>query len=208
MKKPILIFDLADTLVGGLNLMTGPASQRLGVPEESIIPALVGDSLTALLEGKSTEKEYWEAILSQNDWRASSLELGDLVREAFGQEVPGMPELVARLTDYTLVLLSDHAREWMQFIDQQHDFLKIFDFRFISFEMKQTKRAVETFHHVASELKTSPGNCLFVDDLQGNIDRASAAGYDALRFTTTEALRLELRKRGIGSPNCGGRPIP
>jgi FMN phosphatase YigB (HAD superfamily) len=197
MKKPILIFDLADTLVGGLPFMTGPASKKLGVPEETIIPALVGDPLTALLEGRSSEGEYWEAILNRSNWPASPSEMGDLVREAFRQEVPGMPGLVARLTDYSLVLLSDHAREWMEHIDRHHEFLQLFDYRFISCEMKQTKRAVETFHHVAAELKAEPADCLFVDDLQGNIDRAASVGFEAIRFTTAEALRQDFIKRGI-----------
>ena len=195
--KPTLIFDLAETLIGGLYWMVPPTARLLEVPEESIIPGLGGDPLVALLEGNSTEQDYWEAVLSRTQWPTTPTKLASLARDAFQQVVPGMPELLGELKGYRLVLLSDHAEEWMRDIDPYHGFLQIFDRRFLSFEMKRTKRSPATFLYVASELKTQPEDCVFIDDLQWNTYRASSVGFRAIPFSTATQLQKDLKEQGI-----------
>lgn len=153
--------------------MIEPASRTLGVADDEILSTLGGEPLLALIEDRCTEEEYWKAVLDRSGWDTTVRELGELARESFRQVVPGMPELLAKLKEYPLVLFSDHAREWMAYINQHHYFLEIFNRRFISFEMKRTKRTPETFHYMAAELNREPGSCIFVDDLQRNVERAA-----------------------------------
>jgi FMN phosphatase YigB (HAD superfamily) len=65
---------------------------------------------------------------------------------------------------YELALLSDHAREWVDFIRQQHPFLEFFSHQFFSYELRHTKRERITFLTVLHKLGARR-RCVFVDDL-------------------------------------------
>lgn len=81
----------------------------------------------------------------------------------------------------------------MAHIDAMHPFLQGFERRFISYEMGQTKRQIETFRHVLAALGCAPHDCVFIDDLQWNVDRATAVGIQAHTFTSAETLQRFLK---------------
>jgi HAD superfamily hydrolase (TIGR01509 family) len=178
--------------------MVTPAAQALGVPDGEVLPGLGGSPLTALIEGRTTEDEYWDAVLARTGWTTAPATLADLARDAFRQVVPGMPGLLRELDGCRLVLLSDHAREWMQDIEARHaSLLAIFRRRFISWEMRRTKRDPETFLYVAAELCAAPRDCVFVDDSPRNVERAKQVGLQAILFEDVEQLRRDLRRAGL-----------
>lgn len=43
----------------------------------------------------------------------------------------------------------------------------------------------------------APSDCVFIDDSPKNVDSAKAAGWDAIHFTSPEALRTALTTRGL-----------
>ena len=53
------------------------------------------------------------------------------------------------------------------------------------------------FHAAAELCGYRPEEIFFVDDLPGHVAGARAAGFDAVQFTSAEALSAELRRRGI-----------
>ncbi len=68
-----------------------------------------------------------------------------------------MESLLGRLAiDHELVLLSDHAAEWIAYIRTIHPFLRLFKAQFFSFELKQTKREPSTFHTVLEAIHREP----------------------------------------------------
>jgi putative hydrolase of the HAD superfamily len=111
-----------------------------------------------------------------------------------------MPELLTSLRRHRLVLFSDQAREWWEDIEATHTFIQVFDQRFLSFDMGQTKRHVRTFQRVLAELGAVPHNCVFIDDLSWNVERAASVGLRSHRFTSTAALRAFLAQEGIEAP--------
>jgi HAD superfamily hydrolase (TIGR01509 family) len=111
-----------------------------------------------------------------------------------------MPELVLSLHGHRLVLFSDQAREWWEDLTVTPTFIPVFEQRFLSFEMGQTKRHVGTFQRVLAELRGVPHNCVFMEDLQWNVERAECVGIRSHRFTSTAALRAFLAQAGLRSP--------
>lgn len=192
-----LIFDLSEVLVGGLFDIIPSLSKRLGISPEEAMSGLGDDSWLALMEGRSSEADYWRSVLEATRWPLVAEELGALARQAFGQVVPGMPALLERLRPYRMVMLSDHGREWMAFIDRKHPFLATINPRFLSFEMGQTKRLLGTFERVLRELACPAECCLFIDDLHHNVERATAAGMPALHFRSAEQLAADLATAGF-----------
>jgi HAD superfamily hydrolase (TIGR01509 family) len=195
--KKILIFGLSDTLIEGLSHFTEVLSTRLNLATSDVIPGLGGEPLVALTEGKIPEATYWQCVLERTHWPITVPELRAGVRHTFRKPMPGMPELLMSLRRHRLVLFSDQAREWWEDIEANHTFIHVFDQRFLSFDMGQTKRHVGTFQRVLAELGAVPQNCVFIDDLSWNVERAERVGLRSHRFTSTAALRAFLAQEGI-----------
>ena len=149
--------------------MASVLAERLHKPRDVVLGDLGGEALLSLLEGRISEFEYWRAITNEADWGIASTELARMVRVQFRTAVPGMPQLLARLKGTRLVLLSDHGREWFEYIKAHHEFLSVFEERFLSFEMGRTKREPDTFrfvirltegHGIASRIPTATSRCL------------------------------------------------
>jgi HAD superfamily hydrolase (TIGR01509 family) len=198
--KTILIFDLADVLIEGFDSFVKALSTRLSLPATDVIPGVGGAPLVALTEGRISEASYWQCVLERTHWPITTQELSAGVRRIFRQPVPGKPELVLSLRRHRLVLFSDQAREWWEDIAVTHAFIRVFEQRFLSFDMGQTKRHVGTFQRVLTELGGEPHNCVFIDDLQWNVERAERVGIRSHRFTSTTALRAFLAQEGLWSP--------
>src|SRR5215510_9850465 len=198
--KTILIFDLADVLIEGFDSFVKALSKRLSLPVTDVILGVGGAPLVALTEGRISEVTYWQCILERTHWPITIEELSARVRRIFRQPMPGMPELILSLRRHRLVLFSDQAREWWKDIAATHAFIRVFEQRFLAFDMGQTKRLVGTFQRVLAELGGMPHNCVFIDDLPWNVERAESVGIRSHRFTSTTALRTFLAQEGLWSP--------
>ena len=67
-----------------------------------------------------------------------------------------------------------------------------------SHRLTLAKPEPEIYRHAAEGLETAPGNILFIDDKQENIDGARAAGMLAIRYTTHPALLEDMQRAGLG----------
>jgi HAD superfamily hydrolase (TIGR01509 family) len=195
--KKALLFDLSDVLIEGFNSIIKPLAEKFDIPQNNVIPGLGGNHLVAFIEGKISESTYWRSVLERTHWGIPEDELRALVRKVFQKPIVGMPELLASLRTYHLILFSDQGKEWWEYIEATHKFLSIFEQRFLSFEMGKTKMQVDTFYHVLEELKFKPRDCLFIDDLQWNVERAESIGIRSHTFINIEGLREFLDANGI-----------
>jgi len=109
-----LLFDLSEVLIAGLRGVEEVLAPRLELPEDEILRRLGGDALRRLCRGEISESAYLRDVAVELGGALKLEELRDLIRGNFHHEVPGMPELVRRLKGAVdLVLVSDHAREWI-----------------------------------------------------------------------------------------------
>ena len=58
----------------------------------------------------------------------------------------------------------------------------------------------EIFRILLSRTGQRAEDCIFIDDRQDNVDAAYALGFRVIRFTTPEALRMDLVKLGVRLP--------
>src|SRR5262245_8751601 len=145
-----LLFDMAEVLVIGLGGVEHPIGAYCNVPSETVLPALAGpwfsemaagrtadvplppevlvrrDWFYDLMCGRIDEETYWAEVIRREGWRAEIADLKRIMREHFHEPIAGMPDLLARLApEYNLALLSDHAREWIDYIEDFHSWLHI-----------------------------------------------------------------------------------
>jgi HAD superfamily hydrolase (TIGR01509 family) len=206
-----IIFDLSEVIISGLKGSERQIGHELSLDEKLVAEVLVGEGFDALLHGRISEEEYLNALISRNGWEISPSRLMEIIRRNFHEAVPGMSDVLKKLSErFSLVLLSDHAREWILYIEAHYGFFNLFREKFYSFELNSTKIQPSTFLTVIEKLKVKSEECLFIDDNERNVVVAKSLGMRAIRFTGVDRLLLELRNHGItiecsGSPETGDR---
>lgn len=201
MTYSTLIFDLSEVLINGLWGAERLLAEHLGLPEKRLAQELWIPWATSLFEGRLTEHEYLQEVIRRSGWQGiSPEEVGGYLRQNFLQQLPGMEALIRRLSQrYELALLSDHAREWVDYIHQQHAFLDCFSRQFFSYELRHTKRERITFLTVLYQLGRQASECVFIDDLATNVEVARSVGIHGIQFTGAGTLTAQLRALGFNA---------
>lgn len=193
-----IIFDLSEVLISGLIGMEEALSVRFQIPKESVMPVCGGKLLFDLCCGAITEDEYIASILSQTHWQMTPSEIKHEIRLNFHKKEPGMERIVRSLSkQYPLVLLSDHAAEWVVYIKTIHPVLGYFSSQFYSYELQKTKREPSTFTRVLEAIQKQPAECVFIDDHPGNISVAESVGMRGIVFKNSEQLTRDLLELDI-----------
>lgn len=80
--------------------------------------------------------------------------------------------------------------------EKEHDFLRVFDRRYISGHMGVTKPSAEIYARVEADCAIAPERLLFTDDRLENIDAAKARGWQTHHFKSPEGLARRLVAAG------------
>lgn len=193
----VVIFDLSEVLICGLVGIEVSLAPMVGLTPCETLALFAGDHLQRYCRGEITEEDYLGDIIQ----RAPALPMNDIkeaIRRNFAVTVPGTRELASELAAlYRVVLLSDHGREWVDYIMTIHPWLDSWPERFFSFERGVTKREVKAFTSLADMLGVETAQCLLVDDSEWNVRAAQQAGCQAIRFEGEQQLAGELNKLGL-----------
>jgi len=199
MKKPdYIIFDLSEVLIMGLLGIEKNLQTEINISCENILNCFNGSLLEEILSGKISEDEYLNKVVKRNNWEISTDKLKFFIRENFKNEIPGSIQIMKRLSEnFKLVLLSDHAAEWVDYIKKIHSFFIFFERTYFSYEFGFTKKNSQIFNDVLSKLQTEPENCLFIDDNSSNIQNAIEVGIPSIHFKSAYQLFNDLKKFNI-----------
>lgn len=112
--------------------------------------------------------------------------------------IDGMPEIIKRLKskNYRIYLLSNTSFKFFSYKDNFHMF-SCFDGFIISAKEKKVKPNKEIYECICERFALLPEECLFIDDLQPNIEGALNAGLNAHLFKGSEELRGYLEENRI-----------
>src|SRR5207237_1052869 len=72
-----------------------------------------------------------------------------------------------------------------------------FDQLCFSYQVGALKPDPQAYVRTLERLGVKPAQSMFVDDVQENVEGARAAGIDAVRFVSAEALAEQLQERGL-----------
>lgn len=195
------IFDLSDVLIGGMGDLVTPLVPALGLSEDKCYELVNGQWLVELCCGEITEEEYLRRILACAAAGSPGISMEEMrrhIRQGFHRQVPGMDGLVRLLARrYQVVLLSDHCREWIQYIHDVHPFLSVFPQHFYSYETGQSKRQGTAFANLLKVVRRPPECCLLVDDNPSNTERAKHHRIAGIVFQDVEQLLGQLPAYGV-----------
>ena len=199
-----IIFDLSEVIISGyrgieevvLESQYGTfENQKLLENEADLDSMRENETFLNLLRGKLTEEEYLNHVLKNKNWNVSVEQLKIAIRQNLNQPIPGTMEIVKQLKakeKYQLILLSDHAREWMEYIEEKNKDLKIFDKKIFSYDIGAVKSDKQTFKTVLEKVAIVADETLFIDDYEKNVKNAKAVGIHGIVFENAEQLSKTL----------------
>lgn len=119
--------------------------------------------------------------------------------EMIAGEIAGTAELVSRLSDggMALYLLTNMPAHVYAARRERYPVLRRFDGAVVSGEEGVLKPSPEIFARLRDRYALVPAETLFVDDAEGNVVVARAAGSLAHRFVDPPTLAAELRAHGL-----------
>jgi HAD superfamily hydrolase (TIGR01509 family) len=143
--------------------------------------------------GQGSEATFWQELQREFALPREPAALRGEILRGFVLR-PQMMGLVRRLRTHGLIvaLLSDQT-DWLAELDRRDHFLHEFDHIFNSYQLGKGKRDPSLFSDVIDRLGLTPAQAVFVDDSQGNIERARAEGLHTIlhRDTATTITALE-----------------
>ena len=190
---PVVIFDLSEVLIRGLLGVEEELVAYSSLPPREILRCMGGPILEAFCLGRISEQTYLEEVTRLASLKLPPDSLKALIRANFRKEIKGMPAFIRDLSkNHELYLLSDHAPEWANFIQQTHPFLQIFKARFFSFELGFTKKDPLSFLSILQTRNLSANECIFIDDSPENISSAAQIGLRGIQFVNRIQLEKDL----------------
>jgi len=144
--------------------------------------------------GWGTEAAFWSAMRAGTGLEGSDAELTRRVLEGFTLR-PWVIEQVRQSRARGLItgILSDQSH-WLDQLNERDRFFDEFDYVFNSYHMGKGKRDPALFHDISERLGVAPAEILFVDDLMSNIERAQAAGWQAVFSADRDSFEAVIGK--------------
>lgn len=117
------------------------------------------------------------------------------VRKNF-KEINGTRKIIEKLKQkgFRLGLLSNNAKEWVEYCEINYKYHKLFDAVLYSCEVGISKPNKDIFKLILKKLKVKPQETLYIDDYIKNINSAKKLGINAIHFITPSDLKKKLRE--------------
>jgi HAD superfamily hydrolase (TIGR01509 family) len=167
-------------------------------PSQDIIRQLMEDDLIKRYNtGQIQPQQFYEAVKQKFKLAIDFEEFKDLWCDVFSP-MPGMEELIRELEGrIKLGLFSNTDPLHWQHIYDTNPIMDVFTRPTLSFEIGIQKPAPESYRIAAANVDTPVENCLYIDDLQENVEAAIQGGMQGVPFTSTAQLRHELAVRKL-----------
>ena len=98
---------------------------------------------------------------------------------------------------YRVLALSNWNDEKFEVALREFPFLRLFDGRIVSGEVKIAKPDPEIYKLLLSTFDLNPRETFFMDDVMTNVEAAREQGIEAIQFTTPKALEDALTSYGV-----------
>lgn len=192
-----IIFDLSEVIISGYHGIEKIMEKNYGIKTDEFIKqkTKLWDMFLELMRGKYTEDEYTKKLLENTNWEISIEDMKKLFRENLNIPVSGTMDIIKKLNGkYKLILLSDHIKEWLDYILENNRELDIFDEKIFSHKLGKLKSDEGTFKLILEKLNINANETIFIDDYETNVNMAKAQGINTILFKNAKQLEKELKE--------------
>ncbi len=156
----------------------------------------------------SLHERFQLGLINQNEyllWLQSNLnnplnleEIKQYRLEVLGKEISETCSLISALSNsHNIACFSNtHEIHWRKFVADYPIYQK-FKVAMASHLAGIAKPFPEAFQYMCSTLQTQASKCIFIDDIQANVNAASECGMRGILFKDGKSLRAELIKIGV-----------
>lgn len=195
-----IIFDLSEVIIPGYHGAEKIIEQNTNITSEEFLKRK-RETINIFLDamrGKYTEDEYIEALIENTNWNINKEIIKKCIRQNLNAKVEGTMKVVENLKEkYNLILLSDHIKEWVEYILSTNKELEIFKHKYFSYEHGMLKDDEGTFRYILEKEKIISSETIFIDDSKDNIEMAIEEGIQGILFENAKQLEYELKKMQI-----------
>ena len=196
-----VIFDIGNVLTG---FHWREFFDSFGYDEETtkkIAAATVeSDSWNEYDRGNLTDDEVLEEFVKndpsiEKEIREVIADIGNILVR-FDYAIPWIQDLKGK--GYRVLVLSNFSHKAYADCGHALDFLPYTDGGILSYNEKCIKPEPEIYQKLIANYNLIPEECVFIDDLQRNLDGAAAFGINTVLFTNKEQAVEALKKMGVG----------
>lgn len=192
-----IIFDLSEVIIFGYHGVENIIEQNTNISSEEFLKRRkeVENIFLDTMRGKYTEDEYIELLIENTNWNVNKEIIKKYIRQNLDRKIEGTIDIVEKLkVKYNLILLSDHIKEWVEYILSTNKELEIFKHKYFSYEYGMLKNDEGTFKYILEKEKILPLETIFIDDNKDNIKMANREGVQGILFENAKQLENELKK--------------
>ena len=193
-----VFFDLGGVLIDfSHEKMCAQLAKVAGIPEETIQKLFFEDKIQDLYEKGLIDSQYLHFKLSQVAKKQLDFHDVMLAISKIFKPIPKTIELLdaLKVRGTRLVLLSNTCEAHFDYAKKTYPFLRKFDAYLLSYKVALRKPDPKIFAMALTMTKSSPLDCLYVDDVQNHTIAAEKLGLPAHHYTDTDTLVKELRTR-------------
>lgn len=194
----LLVFDLGHVLIDFEWMSVCYAfSERCNLPNHEILRVFSEVGSLGYERGKISTAQF---IAELNQKLSCSLDVEEfrLLWNTSFRENKTMVRLLEGLSkNYELCILSNTNECHYEFIQDKFDVERHFKDVVLSYRVGHNKPSQEIYQAVVDKFSLSASECLFVDDLEENIEAARRFGMNAVLFSSAEKLSDDLTAYGV-----------
>ncbi|GMH36007.1 hypothetical protein BSKO_03875 [Bryopsis sp. KO-2023] len=196
-RRPILVFDVMDTIV--MDPFYTVVPQFFGMTMEELFKVKHPQSWLLFERGLIDEKQMMDNFFSDGrDFDKAGL-LKTMCENY--DYVANMEQLLKRLkaAGYEMHTCSNYP-SWYKLIENKLNLSSCVQWTFVSCDgpMKGLRKPdVEAYNTMVESLGANPEDVILVDDREVNVTGASKAGIDGIWFKSAQELEVEFKRRGL-----------
>lgn len=149
---------------------------------------------TGFVVGRADEDTFWRELKKKTGLQAYDAFCRQTILDGFVVR-PWMLEIVdhVRKQGRKCAILSDQVT-WLDILEKRHRFFGHFDRVFNSFHLGKSKSDPSLFTDVLEAVEARSDQALFVDDSEGNIQRASEQGLTTILYRSKDDFLHRLHR--------------
>jgi len=193
-----IIFDIGGIFSkqGGTELLRKRYARTLGVSllKFNKLWARYWDSWR---KGKIDEETFWKSILHALNVDYDKKKLRRMMLDYQKIDIKRL-SLASRLRKkYKVVALTNHVKEWFEFIRKRYKIDNYFDDVFTSYDIGMAKPNPKIYNFIIKKMNVNANECVFVDDKLSNVLGARMIGMKAIHFKNFLQMKRDLKKQGV-----------
>jgi putative hydrolase of the HAD superfamily len=155
------------------------------------------DLIRSFDRGKISPEEFHREVVQRLDADVDQETFFSIYCDIFSLNSPVLDVLAALKAKYRLILLSNTDIERFGFVRRVFPEIFIFDGYVLSFEVGYLKPHPQIYAEALKKAKARAEECVFIDDIEENIQGAKGMGLDTILYGPVTDLKAELRNKGL-----------